>query len=91
MHSAYTYPHSHPISPVSQYREPEHLLDGHGLSISFARLDGLAGLLDGGEDGLVGKGVVLCDDLGGLVLEGNVVFLDTCIRDGLVIVPGEIY
>lgn len=45
------------------------LLDGHVLSVSLARLDFLAGLLDGGEDGFVWEAVVFCLDLCGLVLE----------------------
>jgi hypothetical protein len=44
-------------------------------AIRLARLDSLSGLGDLLEDGLVREGG---DDLGGLVLEGHLVALNTC-------------
>jgi hypothetical protein len=64
---------SKPSSCVSSV----YLLDGHILSISFARLDFLAGLLDGLEDSLVWKGFGGLD-FSGLLLEGDIEGLNTC-------------
>ncbi|EWG52977.1 hypothetical protein FVEG_17044 [Fusarium verticillioides 7600] len=50
-------------------------LDGLLNTIRLARVDLLASLCDLLEDGIVGEGG---DDLGGLVLKGHIVALDTC-------------
>jgi hypothetical protein len=53
-----------------------YLLNRHIFSVSLSRLDLLASLLDGGEDGLEWQGVVNCGDLGGLVLERDFVLFN---------------
>lgn len=52
-------------------------VDALGLAVGLAGLDGLAGLLDGAEDGLVVE-AGLGDDKGLLLLERDLVRLDTC-------------
>ena len=52
-------------------------LNGHLLAISLALLDLLAGLLDSGEDSVVVGRLAVNVDVDGLVLEADVVLLDT--------------
>jgi hypothetical protein len=55
--------------------------DRHFLSVSFARLDFLAGFLDGSEDGIIFKRIVNGYDFGGLFVKADVERLDTFIAD----------
>lgn len=52
-------------------------LNGHLLAVSLALLDLLAGLLNGGEDSVVVGRLAVNVDIDGLVLEADVVLLDT--------------
>jgi hypothetical protein len=52
-------------------------VDTLGLAVSLAGLDGLAGLLDGAEDGLVVE-AGLGNNKGLLLLERDLVRLDAC-------------